>query len=101
MRRKPLQQIWRDHLLAGSLLHDGDAGFDDGFFVFLYPNDNYRCAQAVESYRACMSDDRSFTAWTLEAVVAAVRTAGAAPWIDVFEDRYLAFDKIQAVLREG
>jgi len=34
-------------------------------------------------------------------VVAAVREAGAGPWAEVFWDRYLAFDKIDALLRGG
>lgn len=43
LRTKPLQQIWRDHLLAGSLLHL-ESCFAEGRFVFLYPQANIHCA---------------------------------------------------------
>jgi len=94
LTKKPLQQVWRDHLLAGSLLQDDAAGFDDGFFTFLYPSGNDRCSRAVGAYRACLADETTFVSWTLEDVVQAIKEAGAGPWIAVFEDRYLAFDKI-------
>ena len=95
LKHKPLQQIWRDHLLAGSLLLDKDSGFDDGMFVFLYPRDNYRCANAVADYRACLADEKTFAAWTLEDMTTAIKSAGAGAWIDAFVDRYLAFDKLE------
>ena len=34
LKDQPLQQIWRDHLLAG--IHRIADGFEEGFFVFLY-----------------------------------------------------------------
>jgi len=94
LKGKPLQQIWRDHLLAGSLLMDREAGFDDGCFVFLYPKDNVRCAEAVEQYRGCLTSEESFAAWTLEEVVGALKDAGAGKWVHVLADRYLGFEKI-------
>jgi len=95
LRNKPLQQIWRDHLLAGSLLLDPPSGFDDGLFVFLYPRDNARCTDALAGYRACLRDDNTFEAWTLENVTAAIKKCGAGPWIDALVDRYLEFEKLQ------
>lgn len=95
LRCKPLQQIWRDHLLAGSLLLDRASGFNDGMFVILYPRDNERCANAVTAYRACLANEQTFAAWTLEDVATAIKSAGAGAWIDAFVDRYLAFDKLE------
>lgn len=90
LRDRPLQQVWRDHLLAGSLLLASDAGYDEGTFVFLYPEENLRCGRAVEAYRACLVPGcTSFVPWTLEAVVAAVRAAEAGSWIGDFEKRYM------------
>jgi hypothetical protein len=97
LQQKPLQQIWRDHLLAGSLLHDGTHEYADGLFVFLYPRLNTACVDAVAAYRRCLSDERLFAAWTLEDVVAASKAAGAGAWIDELADRYLAFDKIASL----
>lgn len=54
-------------------------------------------AKAVYLYRDCLTDASTFAAWTLEDVVAAIRSAGAAGWIDGFHERYLAFEKIEAL----
>jgi hypothetical protein len=63
----------------------------------LDPKDNERCAAAVQAYRACLVDDETFAAWTLEDVVAAIRTAGAARWIDAFDERYLDFASLDGL----
>jgi hypothetical protein len=92
LRAAPLQQVWRDHLLAGSLLIRGD--YDLGAFVFLYPRDNVECHGAVTQYRRHLSNDATFTTWTLEKVVEALQTAGAGPWIQSFEARYLDWGRL-------
>lgn len=90
LRQRPLQQVWRDHLLMGSLALDPDAGFDEGAFVFLHPSENTRCVDAVAAYQRCLVPGcTSFVPWTLEQVVEALRTADAGPWVDAFEARYL------------
>lgn len=89
LRARPLQQIWRDHLLVGSLVADEDAGYDEGRFVFLSPAENERCRDAVVAYRACLSNDATFGAWTLEDVVSVLRTEAAASWVDELATRYL------------
>ena len=99
LQQKPLQQIWRDHLLVGSMLFAND--YADGFFVFLYPEDNPDCADAVRAYQACLTNDESFTAWTLEDVVAAIRGVAGTDWIEVVADRYLGWHRIDALLAEG
>ena len=92
LKSQPLQQIWRDHLLAGSLLENGD--FSDGFFVFLYPRDNPHCARAVSDYQDCLLDSDTFVAWTLETMADAIKQCTQAEWTDRFVDRYLNFAKI-------
>ena len=86
---KPLQQIWRDHLLAGALGLDREQGYASARFAFLSPRENARCASAVERYRACLASDDSFVAWTLEQVVDAIQAEGAAAWIGEVGRRYL------------
>lgn len=98
LRQKPLQQVWRDHMLAGSLLLDRERGYEDGFFAFLYPKDNANCARAVESYSACLTTTITFAPWTLEALVEAIKIAGGGAWIELFERRYLGFERIEALL---
>lgn len=100
LRTTPLQQIWRDHLLAGSIVGAAD-GFDEGAFGYLYPRDNLRCDAAVRAYIDCLEDATTFIPWTLEDFVAALRSVGNRPWIEAFHDRYLAFDRVDARLRSA
>jgi hypothetical protein len=93
LRASPLQQIWRDHLLAGSL-RQSDSGFVDGCFAFLHPLDNMDCFNALQDYRDCLLNCDSFEAWTVEDVRAAIRRHTASDWIAHFTDRYLNFDKL-------
>ena len=92
LQQKPLEQIWRDHLLAGSILNAGD--FKNGFFVFLYPHDNIHCRDAVQNYKTCLSDDKTFKDWTLENFTTAIKKETDGKWIDELIDRYLNFEKI-------
>lgn len=95
----PLQQIWRDHLLAG-IMKKVD-GYDDGLFVVLYPKDNLHVANAICDYRRQLVCDESFAAWTIEKFVSVLRKHTEAPWVDIFSDRYIAFDKIDKLLVYG
>lgn len=97
LQKAPLQQIWRDHLLAGSLQQHTDC--DDALFVVLYPQDNKHVHDAVAKYRTCLSNASSFDSWTLESFVAAMKTYSNAPWICEFANRYLAFEKVDGRLR--
>lgn len=92
LRETPLQQIWRDHLLAGALRMQN--GFSDAAFVFLYPRDNACCHEAVQAYASCLSDQTTFMPWTLENLVAALDTESGKEWIARFKERYLAFDQL-------
>jgi len=99
LKKKPLQQIWRDHLLAGSLIRHEARGYEDGFFAFTHPTDNDCCGRAVASYRACLKDEGSFVAWTLERIVEAIQVEGGAAWVDALHSRYLAFDALEQHLK--
>jgi hypothetical protein len=92
LKKSPLQQIWRDHLLAG-ITRIAD-GYDDGLFVTLYPEDNLDVANALGDYRAQLLNEGSFAAWTLEKFVGHLRKGSDVEWVGLFVDRYLAFDKI-------
>ena len=92
LRSQPLQQIWRDHLLAGAHLHVDK--LNDGFFVFLYPESNPHCVNAVKEYRECLTDHDTFVLWTLEDVVNSIKRRSHGDWIDRFIDRYLDFGKL-------
>ena len=98
LRQKPLQQIWRDHLLAGSLLLDRPSGYGDGAFVFLHPALNLACAAAIGEYAACLTNKDSLIVWTLEEVVAALRAATDAAWLEAVADRYLGFHRLEGLV---
>lgn len=102
LRASPLQQIWRDHLLAGQLVRAG-VGFDEGAFVFLAPEGNVTCRRAVEKYRKQLVGDSLFISWTLEELVSALHGAGAdAQWVDDLELRYTFFWAVnECIIREG
>jgi len=92
LKASPLQQIWRDHLLAGiTRIVDN---YDDGMFVMLYPQNNPRVSSAIDNYRAQLLSDETFAAWTMEDLVDKLREHSNAPWIELFRERYLAFEKI-------
>ena len=88
----PLQQMWRDHLLVGA--HRQVDGFADACFVVLYPEVNTPCAQAVAAYRQCLSDARTFEAWTLETFVSRLRKHTDADWVQLFYDHYLDLSRL-------
>lgn|GEM_PF-1237199 len=98
LKDKPLQQIWRDHLLAGALV-GGGLGYDEGTFVFLYPCDNDACTRALAAYRAQLTSDATFATWTLEDVVAAQRDAGA-PAASALAERYLDWAAVERAMDE-
>lgn len=89
LREAPLEQLWRDHLLAGSLALDTESGFTQGTFAVLYPRENDAVAGALEAYRACLRDDSGFATWTLERVIEVLETAGAGEWVAELKGRYL------------
>ena len=92
LRSSPLQQIWRDHLLAGiTRIVDG---YGDALFVMLYPRANEHVSAAVRDYSVQLKNPDSFASWTIEDFVAQLRELSDASWIGTFIDRYLAFDKI-------
>lgn len=94
LRARPLQQVWRDHMLAGSLALDTTEGYADGFFAMLYPAGNVHCQRAVDRYRACLRSSASFAAWTLEGFVGALHAAGGGAWVREVEQRYLSFARL-------
>lgn len=97
LRRKPVEQIWRDHMLAGSMLLQ-PSRWEAGLYVFLYPEDNEPCRAAVQLYREYLSDDRTFDSVSLEHVTDAIEVEMDAPWIAQVRDRYLGWQKITGLL---
>jgi hypothetical protein len=98
LRRPPLQQIRRNHLLAGANRMVAD--FGDGFLVFLSPEGNEDCAGAARDFTRFLTFRVIFACWTLESFVDTVGRCTYESCIDAFHNRRLAFDKVDAGIKE-
>jgi hypothetical protein len=98
LERPPLQQIWLDHLLALAMLQ-ADHTYAEGLFVLLHPAGNAPCDFAAREYERLLLDSRSFERLTLERIVSVIRETVSPPWVEAFNDRYLASDKLPAPMR--
>jgi len=97
LHRAPLQQLWRDHLLAGSMVNDGALGYAEGSFVVIYPVGNTFCRSAIQEYRKCLTNSSTFDAWTLEEVVSTLSLATSDTWVEVLRERYLDFTRLNGI----
>jgi hypothetical protein len=97
LKEKPLQQIWRDHLLALSLFITND-DYVVGDFIYLYPSGNLNCEVGVEAYKTTLNElgETYFKPLTLEKMVETIKSHCSDRWIEDFEDRYLNFRKIDS-----
>jgi hypothetical protein len=89
LKAKPISQLWRDHLLAGSMLLDKYSPFCEGRFVVLYPSQNNLVDAAVRAYSSCLNSRATFRTWTLEAFVDALDAECDAAWVSNLRERYL------------
>ena len=55
MATSPKFQIWRDHLLALSMLQA--SLYNEGFFLFLYPYQNDKCKKGFQEYLNALNTD--------------------------------------------
>ena len=93
LKEKPIQQIWRDHLLALSLFVT-NTDYYKGDFIYLYPNDNTNCAEGIKQYQSTFTTEENFfSPLTIEKLVDIIKTNCSEKWIRDFEDRYLNFEK--------
>lgn len=98
LKEKPVQQIWRDHLLALSLFITND-DYDIGDFVYLYPADNENCETGIKKYQKVFSKakDHYFRPLTMEELIRVMKKVIHQEWVAKFEDRYLNFEKIKLI----
>ncbi len=89
---KKLNQMWRDHMLVG--IHQNKGDFDEAYYVFLYPEANESCTEAVGEYRDCLSDPTSFVPLTINSFVATLMYHSNEEWIRQFYGRYLDLGRV-------
>ena len=96
LKEKPIQQIWRDHLLALSLFITNN-DYTVGDFIFLYPKDNINCVIAITKYNQTFkrNTENYFRPLTMELLTETIKKFCKDDWINEFENRYLRFDKIE------
>ena len=100
LKEKPIQQIWRDHLLTLSLFITNQ-DYYIGDFVYLYPADNKECENAITKYGLTFNKniENHFRPLTIERLTEIIKKYCTENWIIEFEDRYLKFDKIEKARR--
>ena len=79
LRSNPLQQIWREHLLAQSMIDNGL--YDEGYLVTIAPSLNYHVQDAAEAYQTQLREPEDgkvrFVNLTLEDVIETIRLSDA------------------------
>lgn len=50
LKQRPIQQIWRDHLLSIAHLNHKNGNYEEGFFIYLFPKKNKECQDGVNKY---------------------------------------------------
>ena len=75
LRTNPLQQLWREHLLAQRMIDTGL--YDEGYFVVIAPELNHQAQDASKAYRAQLNEPKEgkvhFVDVTLEQAIEAIR----------------------------
>jgi hypothetical protein len=92
-----LQQIWLDHLLALSMTQHPSKKWSWAGFVLVHPARNPSYARACTNYLTHLNDTSSIRVSTLESLLAAKVLPPALS--TAFTDRYLAFEKIDKLLK--
>jgi hypothetical protein len=89
LKEIPLSQIWRDHLLSITHLND----YDEGFFVFLFPEENIQCQNGVNEYIKCLvseaEEQSGFYPRYLDDFIKALRNLLNTNWTKELAERYL------------
>jgi hypothetical protein len=88
-------QLWRNHMLAFSMLHQEVAEYTEGYCAVVYPSRDAQCGRAITAYRENLepSGEATLLAWPLEAVYEAWESAltgdSQRQWLQAFHTRYL------------
>lgn len=99
LRTAPLQQLWRQHMLAAAMVQNGL--YSAGRFMVVAPALNSRVWSAVAQFNShLVTDDPvvTFDAVTLECVIMAIRKAGAKETASLLYERYCDFAPLDALI---
>lgn len=99
LRANPLQQLWREHMLAECMIANGL--YDRGVFVCVAPKLNDPVQRACKLYRSKLLDRDGacgFASLALEDLVSAIREAGAYEFAAALNERYCDFAPVHALI---
>ena len=99
LRAAPLQQLWRQHMLAAAMVQNGL--YSAGRFVVVAPALNNRVWSAVAQFRSHLVVDDpvvTFDALKLESVIVAIRKAGAKETAELLFERYVDMESLNALI---
>ena len=92
LRTNPLQQFWREHVLAQSMIDHGL--YDEGYLVTIAPALNYHVQDATEAYHAQLRESEDgkvrFVNLPLEDVIEVIRPSDQ-EHVDALHRRYCDF----------
>jgi len=100
LRKNPCQQLWREHLLAQSLVQEGL--YSEGHFVVLAPRLNWQVQNGISTYQAKLSRhpcaNPTFLNVYIERLIEAMSTAGQPTLAAELFQRYCDFAKIDRLV---
>ncbi|MET1755531.1 hypothetical protein ABVV53_08670 [Novosphingobium sp. RD2P27] len=103
LRLNPLQQLFREHLLAQAGLIRGD--WAEANFILVAPRHNHHVQRAAALYSAYLTEPVKgqvcFTTITLEHFIAAISSAGQPEYAFALHDRYTDWTKVDAALEQA
>jgi hypothetical protein len=101
LQNNPLQQLWREAMLAQSMLLNHL--YDQGYFVLIYPELNYHAQEAAEAFQKHLCEPRDgkvrFVNLTLEDVIAVLRFSDE-EHAEALHDRYCEWWKIDREIEQ-
>jgi len=91
LKKPPLSQIWRDHLLSIALKEEGgeEGKYEKGDFVFMYPSKNKECRDGIAEYKKYLTDQNSILDIHLENVINEIGEEIKEGWTKDLKLRYL------------
>lgn len=98
LRASPLQQFWRQHMLAAAMLQN--RLYTEGRFIVVGPRFNTQVQNAVASFRHHVVEQApvQFDAIPLESIVDCICKAGATDTANALFDRYCNFAPINDLI---
>lgn len=100
LRNNPCQQLWREHLLAASMIQRGI--YDEGTFIVIAPRLNWYAQNGIAAYARHLKKPEAcqpaFTGIFLERIIEAIGTAGEADYAHGLHQRYCDFARIDQMI---